>query len=192
MCGDSLMIEQDLFQSQDGGLTPTSPLQLKLVEIKAKEASMLNKRWHRVLPEIHWSCIVRNTHRVCYAIIFNNEAIGVAIWSSPVAQNRFPDGKKMLELRRLALSDKCPKNTASRVISIMIKLIKNKFPEINRLISYQDCAEHTGTIYKASGWVATNKTKLIDWTTSKRKRSPLQSKSDKIRWEYLLKSPNAD
>jgi len=93
----------------------------------------------------------------------------------------------MLELRRLALSERCPKNTASRVIAIMVKLIRKKFPEINRLISYQDCSEHTGTIYKASGWTPTNKTKLLDWTTNKRKRAPLQSKSDKIRWELILK-----
>ena len=186
-CGDSSKVEQDLFQSQDGGAIPTSPLQLKLVEIKAQTASMLNEKWHRVLPKIHWSCIVRNTHRVCYAICFNGEPIGVAIWSSPVAQNRFADGKTMLELRRLALSDKCPPMTASRVISIMVKLIRKKFPEITRLISYQDCNEHQGTIYKASGWTATTKTKLMDWTTKTRKRATLQSKADKVRWELILK-----
>jgi hypothetical protein len=180
------MVEQDLFQSQGGGSIPTSPLQLKLVEIKAQTASMLNEKWHRVLPKIHWSCIVRNTHRVCYAICFNEKPIGVAIWSSPVAQNRFADGKTMLELRRLALSDECPKNTASRVISIMIKLIRKKFPQLTRLISYQDCTEHTGTIYKAAGWKAVTKTKLMDWTTKTRKRSSLQSKADKIRWEFML------
>lgn len=180
------MAEQDLFQGQDGGSIPTSPLQLKLVEIKAQEASMLNEKWHRVLPKIHWSCIVRNTHRVCYAICFNGEPIGVAIWSSPVAQNRFADGKTMLELRRLALSDKCPKMTATRVISVMVKLIRKKFPEITRLISYQDCNEHQGTIYKASGWTATTKTKLMDWTTKKRTRRALQSKADKVRWELIL------
>lgn len=179
-------MQNDLYQQVSGGSIPTSPLQLRLVEIKAQEASNLNERWHRVLPKIHWSCIVRNTHRVCYAICFDGQPVGVAIWSSPVAQNRFADGKKMLELRRLALSDACPKNTATRVIGIMVKLIRKKFPEIVRLISYQDCNEHSGTIYKASGWTATTKTKLIDWTTAKRKRSVLQSKSDKIRWELYL------
>ena len=63
-CGDSLIVEQDLFQSQEGGAIPTSPLQLRLVEIKAQKASELKAKWHRVLPNIHWSCIVRNTHRV--------------------------------------------------------------------------------------------------------------------------------
>jgi len=157
-----------------------------LVEIKAQTASFLNEKWHRVLPKIHWSCIVRNTHRVCYAICFNGKPIGVAIWSSPVAQNRFPDGKTMLELRRLALSSDCPKNTASRVLSIMVKLIRKKFPEITRLISYQDVSEHRGTIYKASGWKQTAKTKLMDWSTATRKRNKLQSKSDKRRWELIL------
>jgi len=52
---------------------------------------------------------------------YKQAVIGVAIWSSPVAQNRMKDGKTILELRRLALSDVCPYNTASWAISKMIK-----------------------------------------------------------------------
>lgn len=89
----------------------------------------------------------------------------------------------MLELRRMALSDSCPKNTASRTIGIMVRLIKKKFPEIRRLISYQDTSVHTGTIYKASGWVPATKTEFVSWTTKKRKRNKDQATGAKIRWE---------
>ena len=122
------------YLSGDSDAIPTNPHQLILREIKPQLASALNEKWHSRLPKIHWSNITRNTHYVCYGIWNSQECIGVGIWSSPVAQNRFKDGKKMLELRRLALSNKCPKNSASRVISIMVKLIHRKFPEINRLI----------------------------------------------------------
>ena len=173
-------------QTEGSGSTPTTSHQLQLLEIKAMTASMLNEQWHSVLPKIHWSNITRNTHYVCYGIFDRDECIGVAIWSSPVAQNRFPDGKQMLELRRLALSNKCPPNTASRTISIMIRLIHKKFPEITRLISYQDTAIHKGTIYTASNWKKTAETKFISWTTATRKRNQDQSKATKIRWEYKM------
>jgi len=147
---------------------------------------MLNETWHSVLPKIHWSNIVRNTHYVCYGIFFEQHPVGVAIWTSPVAQNRFKDGKTILELRRLALSEVCPKNSASRVISIMVKMVRKKFPDIKRLISYQDTTIHSGTIYKASNWKEAKKTGFMSWTTENRKRRPDQSKSSKIRWEKKL------
>lgn len=184
-CGDSIK-QCDLFQEVDGGSLPTSPLQFCIKEIKAKTASELNEKWHSRLPKIHWSNIVRNTHYVCYGAMFDNKFFAVGIWSSPVAQNRFPDGKKMLELRRLAISDKCPKYTATRMISVMIKMIRKKFPEINRLISYQDTEVHTGTIYKASGWKIGGESAGVSWTTKTRKRNKEQTLASKIRWEKLL------
>ena len=161
--------------------------EIEIQETRAQIASMLNELWHSKLPKIHWSNVVRNKHYVCYAIKYKQAIIGVAIWSSPVAANRFKDGDKLLELRRLALSDVCPRNTASFVISSMIIDIKVRFPELIRLFSYQDTEAHLGTIYKASNWTAAPiQTSLLDWTTSKRKRSSLQSTADKVRWEYNL------
>lgn len=165
---------------------PNSPNQLNIIEITADEASRLNKIYHSKLPKIHSSNIIRNTHYVCYGILYNKTAIGCAIWSSPVAQNRFKNGKKILELRRMALNSRCPKNTASWAISKMIKRIKIKFPEIEKLISYQDTSVHYGTIYKASNWIIGNETKFLSWTTNKRIRNKDQTNAKKIRWEYKL------
>ena len=183
-CGDSVIVAQQTLQFVGSGSNPTSPHHIHLKEIKAQIASQLNERWHSRLPKIHWSNIVRNTHYVCYGLYHKSEAIGVAIWSSPVAQNRFKDGKQMLELRRLALSERCPKNTASRCIGIMVKLVKKKFPEITRLISYQDTAVHNGTIYKASNWSNEAETDFASWTTNKRQRNKDQATGKKIRWEW--------
>ena len=142
---------------------------IEIQETRAQVACMLNELWHSKLPKIHWSNVVRNKHYICYALKYKQAIIGVAIWSSPVAANRFKDGDKLLELRRLALSDVCPRNTASFVISSMIKDIKVRFPELIRLVSYQDTEAHLGTIYKASNWTAApTQTSLLDWTTSKR------------------------
>ena len=185
-CGDSLKEEQDLFHGSGGGSIPTSPLQFKIVKLNPFTASEYNKKWHSRLPRIHPSCITRNTHYICFGASFNNKCFAVAIWSSPVAQNRFKEGKKILELRRLAISSQAPKNTASRMLSVMVKIIKKTFPDINRLISYQDTEVHKGIIYKASGWVATTNTPFVSWQPRNQTHNPDQSRATKIRWELFL------
>lgn len=185
-CGESVAVAPSLFQKSSGGSTPTSPLQLEIEAIKPQLACELNEKWHSRLPKIHWSNVVRNTHYICYGAKYDGRWYAVGIWSSPIAQNRFSEGKQMLELRRLAICRDAPKNTASRMIKIMIALIKKRFPEIKRLISYQDTEVHTGTIYKASNWKIGGESSGISWTTKSRQRNKEQTLAKKIRWEYLL------
>jgi len=163
-----------------------SPKEFKIHQISAKMACEYNSYWHSRLPKIHWSNVVRNTHYVCYGAFIGLNCYAVGIWSSPVAQNRFKDGKQILELRRYAIKEEAPKFTASWMLGKMEKEIAAKFSDIKRLISYQDTEVHKGTIYKASNWVATNTTKNISWTTQNRKRNKEQATGDKIRWEKLI------
>lgn len=58
-----------------------------------------------------------------------------------------------LELNRLAFSEKLPKNSESRAISIAIRLFKKNAPHIKWILSYADgtqCGD--GTIYRAAGF----------------------------------------
>ncbi len=59
-----------------------------------------------------------------------------------------------LELNRMAFDDKLPRNSESRCISIALKMIKKKAPQIKWVISFADgtqCGD--GTIYRASGFI---------------------------------------
>lgn len=61
-----------------------------------------------------------------------------------------------MELNRLAFTDKLPRNSESRAISIALRLIKKHKPNIKWIVSYADgtqCGD--GTIYRASGFVLT-------------------------------------
>lgn len=182
-CGDSLSVEYRN-PTEGGGSIPTSPLQFTIVEIPVKQAVIFNGMWHSRLPELKnsFSC------KVAYAAIYDNRCYAVGIWGHPVARSF--NHKPVLELRRMAICQDAPKNTASRMLTIMIKLLKVKFPTLQKVISYQDTAVHTGTIYKASGWYIgrITKAKEIRWGIlnkdgSGRKRNPIVTKSDKIRWE---------
>ena len=176
-----------LFDLSERQAPPSSPKQLKFEVIRAQTACLLNEKWHSRLPIIDWSNVVRNTHYVCYGAKYENEFYVSAIWSSPVAQNRFKHGKQMLELRRMAISPESPRNTATRMLAFMRKDITHRFPDIALLISYQDTEVHLGTIYKADNWVAVAESSGLEWNTAKRKRNTEQSLAPKIRWEFKIK-----
>ena len=166
---------------------PSSPKMFTYVSISAIQACVLNAEWHSRFPEIHWSNVVRNRHYACFVAYYENEPYAVAIWSTPIAANRLKNGQQILELRRLAIRDEAPKNTASHMISWMVKQIKKTFEDVFKLISYQDTESHHGTIYKAANWSAVSiSPENLSWTGS-RKRNKEQSLARKIRWELHLR-----
>ena len=176
-----------LFRNYIENIALTSPKQLEIRECKAQYACELNGLWHSRFPAIDWSNVVRNQDYICFAAYHQAIAVAVAIWSSPIAANRMNEGKSALELRRMAISDKCPKNTASYMIAKMRKTIECKMPHLTLLVSYQDTDVHSGTIYKASGWIAATTAKGQSWTNETRNRNTEQSLAPKTRWEYRLK-----
>ena len=182
--GGGAKVACSLIQEKDSGSIPTSPLQLVFYEISVDLARELNLIWHSRLPKI---TNPYTKHTVCYGAYFENKWYACAIWSDPIA--RLFNHKGYLELRRMSICKDAPKNTASRMLKIMTKMIKKKWPEIIKLISYQDTDVHQGTIYKASGWVigGTRKGGMDAWSCNVRKRSFTQAKGDKIRWEKDLK-----
>ena len=184
---DNVTDSMPLFRGGRGGAIPTSALQLQIRRCKVVHACELNAFWHSRFPKIDWSNVVRNQDYVCYVAEHEDIAYAVAIWSSPIAANRLAEGKTALELRRMAISDHAPKNSASRMIGIMRRMIAREMPHLTLLVSYQDTDVHTGTIYKASGWIAAAQNKGTSWTNKTRQRSVEQSLADKVRWEYRLK-----
>jgi hypothetical protein len=122
----------------------------------------------------------------CWAADHDGIYYAVAIWSNPVA--RLLPQQTWLELRRLAIGPDAPKNTATRMLGVMAKLIRKKRPEIERLISYQDMDVHTGAIYRAAGWTATTVNKSALWDRPNRSRPKAQSGANKQRWEKIIKT----
>ena len=185
MRADIARVAYPLFHADDGGSSPTSALQLNVREVNVRQAQKLNDMWHSVLPDTHLGNLVGKPKVVCYEAEFNEVAYAVAIWTSPIAANRLINGWSMLELRRLAIADDAPKNTASRMLRIMRILISRKFPDVIRLISYQAEAHHSGTIYKASGWTRASRSESSSWHKTTQ-RDLRQTGSAVIRWEYSM------
>ena len=146
--GDSIRVLYPLFQTEDGGSIPTSPLQFTIEIIPKQTAAMLNKLWHSRLPIFETGAAPR--FKVNYGAFYSGVCFAIAIWGMPISP-ALPH-HSWLELKRMAIAPDAPKNTASRMLRVMVLLIKKKFPEVTTLIPYQDTDVHLGTIYKASGW----------------------------------------
>lgn len=59
-----------------------------------------------------------------------------------------------LELNRLAFSDALPRNSESRALSIMFRIIRKRYPFIKWVVSFADaCQCGDGAIYRASGFI---------------------------------------
>lgn len=182
---DDVRVACPLFQAEGGGSSPTSAHQLWIEEIHWKKAIELNRLWHSRLPEYRVGCRPIQHCRYCFGAIHNNIIYAISIWSHP--NNRFLDNNATLELRRMAISQEAPVNTASYMISKMVKII-NKKEGFTRFISYQDTEVHKGTIYKASGWKAVSENAAMDYSfAGSRERPTNQSLANKVRWEYNVK-----
>ena len=188
-CADDARVAYPLFQEEYGGSTPTSALQLHIAKISSKLAVKLNQKWHSRMPKLDCFAVCSP----CYAAEHHNVYYAIAMWSLPIAANRITDGAHCLELRRMAIAPDAPRNTASRMLGIMRRLIAKERPDIRRLLSYQDTAVHTGTIYKAAGWTPVRTGAYQTWGNhSKRPGRIEQSRAPKVRWELSMSNSLLD
>ena len=179
------METQQLIQAEDGGSNPTSPHQFHIKEIPKEIAISLNKQYHRVLPEI--KNVTLHGNEAYYGFFFKGSCYAVALWSSPIA--RALPYRTHAELRRFAINDSSPKNTASWGLARMAHLIKKKYPSLKLLVSYQAVKIHEGTIYRAAGWNEGVHTKPSSWVRKGKGRQQndyRQIVSGTIRWEREL------
>ncbi len=176
---DGARLAFPLFQAGDSGSRPTSTLQLRFGTCSTKIAKSLNRLWHSRLPMFK-----RPTSRVAYAAEYDGLFYAVAIWTNPLA--RMLPQLTWLELNRMAIAPDAPKNTASRMLGWMSRDVKKRFPNVIRIISYQELDYHAGTIYRAAGWSPTERSDGGEWSTVSKPRLPVDRDGPKQRWELAL------
>lgn len=187
--GDGAFVARPLlFQVGEGGSIPTSPLSFKLVLIGMRLAQVMNRQWHSMLPRTDLGNLLCGNMSLAYAAEHDGMYYAVAILSQPIIAS-LCDGQT-IELRRLAICHEAPKNTASRMLAVLRKLVKKKLPHLTKMISYLAVDVHQGTIYRAAGWQAVGK--VVDARPQRlrgsrqRATGPLQTQSRKQRWEVIL------
>jgi hypothetical protein len=129
---------------QEPTAAPQSVRELVCDRCEVETARRLNAAWHSRLPHTQ-----RGPWQYAFAAHKNGQVYAVALWHNPSARG-LP--AHWLELRRLAVAPDAPHCAASWFLSRMARWFRANVPERERMISYQDCDVHTGTIYKAAGW----------------------------------------
>ena len=139
-----------------------------------------------LVKRVHYSGKVVNNSTLHLGAYLNDKLEGVMSFGSPLDKRKvlpLVEGTSwngMLELNRMAFSDRLPKNSESRCLAVAFRLIKKHYPHIDWILSFSDgtqCGD--GTIYRASGFVLTQIKKNTQvWQSPQGKRFSRTSLTD--------------
>ncbi|GJM23923.1 MAG: hypothetical protein DHS20C16_03380 [Phycisphaerae bacterium] len=141
-------------QSTDGGASPTCSLNFWVTAITRAEA----KQWCKRHPH---ASSVPNSSKHYYKLELNGAFAGLAVWGygvRPACTARKLFGStdyvpKYLELCRFFVVDACPKNTASKFLSLTHRLLRRDDPDVGLLYTYAAGFQGlVGTIYQAANY----------------------------------------
>ena len=115
-----------------------------------------------LVKRVHYSGKIVNNSTLHLGAYLNDKLEGVMSFGSPLDKRKvlpLVEGTSwngMLELNRMAFSDRLPKNSESRCLAVAFRLIKKHYPHIEWIISFSDGSQcGDGTIYRASGFYLT-------------------------------------
>lgn len=136
------------------GANPTPALHelLTVVPIPHKFAK-------RIVERHHYLHSMPGGTEHCFGVIAGRSLAGaVTLGVGPANAYRLMDGAKRSDcvtLSRLWLSDDLPRNSESRVIGFVLRLLRRE-TDLKFVVSYADPAKgHLGGIYKATNWLYT-------------------------------------
>lgn len=127
------------------------------------------KAANEVIKRIHYSGKFVNNSTLHFGAYLDGKLEGAMSFGSPLDKRKvlpLVEGTAwtgMLELNRMALSDRLPRNSESRCIAIAFRLIKKHYPHIEWILSFSDgtqCGD--GTIYRAAGFTLTQINKSMN------------------------------
>ena len=130
----------------------TSAKELRIEGISVKDANAF-------VRQHHYSGKVDTRSQLHLGVFWDGRLEGVMQFGPSIDKNKsvglVTDTRwnGFIELNRLAFTDRLPRNSESRAISVAMKLLRKKAPHIEWCLSYADgtqCGD--GTIYRASGF----------------------------------------
>jgi hypothetical protein len=164
-----------VFPTGDGGSTPTFSLQ----DLQVADCPVAEIR--EFIEHHHYSRAVSGvTPKYCFKVLVGERIVGAAIFGIPGMREtlaKYSEGGKynLLELRRFCMVDETPRNSESRVLSIMLRTLRKH--GVQRILSYADPNfGHVGTIYKALGFTLLGQStagKVVVYRERRVKRSSL-------------------
>lgn len=116
----------------------------------------------RFMVKNHYSKKVKGNSQLHIGVFWENKLEGVMSFGPPIDRSKMlpmVEGTKwgqMMELNRMAFTDKLPRNSESRALGIAFRLFKKYAPHVKWVVSFSDATQcGDGTIYRASGFILT-------------------------------------
>lgn len=110
----------------------------------------------------HYSGKVVDNSTLHIGVFYNGKLEGAMQFGSPMDKSKVlplvanTGWNEMLELNRMAFSDVLPRNSESRALGIVFRMMRKKAQHIKWILSFADATQcGDGTIYRASGFVLT-------------------------------------
>lgn len=111
----------------------------------------------------HYSGKVVNNSGVHVGVFWRGRMEGAMQLGPPLDKRRMlglvrgTAWSNMLELNRMAFSDSLPRNSESRALSVLTRVLRRHAPQVKWIVTFADgtqCGD--GTIYRAAGYVLTD------------------------------------
>lgn len=115
-----------------------------------------------VITRHHYSGKVKNNGTLHMGAFLDGRIEGAMQLGPPIDKRRMlglvegTQWDNMLELNRMAFSDRLPPNSESRSLAVMARVLRQHAPQIKWIVSFADgtqCGD--GTIYRAAGYLLT-------------------------------------
>tara|TARA_R110000803_G_scaffold11610_1_gene34524 strand:- start:181 stop:945 length:765 start_codon:yes stop_codon:yes gene_type:complete len=114
------------------------------------------------IRRLHYSGKVVNNSQLGFGAFFNGRLEGAMQFGPPLDKRKMlglvrgTEWSQMLELNRMAFSENLPRNSESRALGYVFRVIKKNYPQIKWVVSFADATQcGDGTIYRASGFFLT-------------------------------------
>lgn len=141
---------------------PREATDLTLTRPPLSLAIELIANWQSDLPQLSEAAVTRTPPVVAFGAEYSGWLYAVAVWSAPISPRLNDD--HTLELRRLAMCEAAPPDTASWMLDAMSRAIPEVCPEIRRLLAYDEFHEDGDVVYETAGWSATG----VSWVKARR------------------------
>jgi len=148
MSGDSVRVALPLFQTERGGSTPTSPLQLHISKISHQIAAAFVEDWH-------YSHRIPTGKNFYYGLWNGSALYAVIVYGIGVNpyQAEYLNANKVIEIKRLCRTEpRIECFPLSRLIAITSKMVLIEY-SYDCIVAFADPEHgHEGKVYKASGF----------------------------------------
>lgn len=125
--------------------------------ITVKSISALDAR--KIVRSLHYSGKVDTRSQLHFGVFLDGKCGGAVQLGPPIDKRKVIGTVRgtlwhgMLDLHRMALAEWLPRNSESRVLSVVLRLIRQEYPQIQWVQSYADGTQSgDGAIYRASGF----------------------------------------